>query len=124
MSYATLQETKSHKSLLLISINIIQTAVAIDRNIGVNVMANTKVAEPGASDQTAVAIDRNTLARLKVLAGNTPVAQYLLELIPKLADDIPPPLEDLAGGYSLAPIHKKLEVLHDMVTELAGKVQD
>ena len=58
--------------------------------------------KPGAMTHTRV--DTNTLARLRVLAGPAPVAQYLRELTSILASDCPPTLDDLAGGYSLTPI--------------------
>ena len=93
-------------------------------------MANTKVAEPGASDQTAVAIDRNTLARLKTLAGPTPVARYLRDLTNTLASDCPPTLDDLAGGYSLAPvkaalsaISHELDLIQEYIKVEAPKIQ-
>lgn len=72
---------------------------------------------------TLTRVDTNTLTRLKVLAGSSPVARYLRNLTLELTSDIPPSMDALAGGYSQVPLHRKLDKLIDMIMELAENVE-
>lgn len=60
---------------------------------------------------TKVSVDLNTLSRLRTLAGAKPVARYLRDLTNELAQNTPPSLDDLAGGFSLTPIKRQLDLI-------------
>lgn len=67
---------------------------------------------------TTLRTDSATLERLKVLAGNKPVARYLRELSLTLTSETPPSLDDLMGGESLTPIKKILESINHKINWL------
>ncbi len=72
---------------------------------------------------TATRVDSNTLARLKVLSGEKPVARYLRELSIALMSNNPPSLDDLAGGESLAPIRKELSEINRKLSWLIERAE-
>ena len=69
-------------------------------------------------------IDTNTLARLRVLSGQKPVARYLRELSLILTQDSPPSMDDLQGGESLTPIRKQLSELKSDMESIKADIQE
>ena len=75
-------------------------------------------------EYTKQTIDNNTMNRLKVLAGNMPVARYLRQLSVELSKDMPPSFDDLRGGESLTPIKKILDEMNRKLTWLINMVEE
>ena len=73
---------------------------------------SVKLAEDSPAVFKPIQVDLNTYNRLKTLSGSIPTAQYLRELTVELSADSPPSLDDLAGGYSMTPVKKKLDDLN------------
>lgn len=83
-----------------------------------------KLKEQSPVRYTTLTIDRPTRARLTTLCGKTPVAEYLRDLTTALAQDVPPSMDDLLGGYSLMPLKRQLERIEGMLQTIWAEIKD